>query len=228
MADVSQIKIKGTSYNFKDSAARNAIAALPSPMVFKGTLGTNGTITSLPTASTSTVGYTYKVITAGTYASISAKVGDIFICSDVPTWVMIPSGDEPSGTVTNIATGVGLTGGPITASGTISLATSGVTAGTYQGLTVDAYGRVTKAVTLSAVKMFEGSITGNGSTTSFTVTHNMNTKNVLVQVFNNSTGETVVADTIRSTTAAITITFNEAPATTDAFKVLVLATATLA
>lgn len=84
MADVSQIKIKGTNYNFKDSAARNAIAALPSPMVFKGTLGTNGTITSLPTASTSTVGYTYKVITAGTYASISAKVGDIFVCSDTP------------------------------------------------------------------------------------------------------------------------------------------------
>lgn len=85
MTDVSQIKIKGSTYNFKDTAARNAIAALPSPMVFKGTLGTGGTITSLPTASTSTVGHTYKVITAGTYASIAAKVGDIFICSDAPT-----------------------------------------------------------------------------------------------------------------------------------------------
>ena len=36
---------------------------------------------------------------------------------------MLPSGDEPSGTVTNIATGTGLTGGPITTSGTISHAT---------------------------------------------------------------------------------------------------------
>ena len=49
----------------------------------------------------------------------------------------------PSGTVTNIATGTGLTGGPITTTGTISHATSGVTAGTYQSVTVNAYGHVT-------------------------------------------------------------------------------------
>ena len=36
---------------------------------------------------------------------------------------MIPSGDEPSGTVTNIATGTGLIGGPITTTGTISIDT---------------------------------------------------------------------------------------------------------
>ena len=59
----------------------DAIAALPSPMVFKGTLGTSGTITSLPTAAASNTGWTYKVITAGTYASQVAKVGDIFILS---------------------------------------------------------------------------------------------------------------------------------------------------
>jgi hypothetical protein len=48
---------------------KTAIDNLPEPMVFKGSLGTGGTITSLPTASTSNTGYTYKVITAGTYAS---------------------------------------------------------------------------------------------------------------------------------------------------------------
>lgn len=90
-------------------------------MVFKGTLGTGGTITTLPTASADTVGDTYKVITAGTYANIAAKVGDVFTCSNAPAWVLVPSGDEPSGTVTNIATGTGLSGGPITTSGTISL-----------------------------------------------------------------------------------------------------------
>jgi hypothetical protein len=52
-----------------------------------------------------------------------------------------------SGTVTSVATGTGLTGGPITATGTISLATSGVTAATYAyaTVTVDTYGRVTSA-----------------------------------------------------------------------------------
>ena len=145
MADISQLNFNNTLYNLKDSEARSAIAALPSSMIFKGTLGTDGTITTLPAASSTTVGYVYKVITDGTYASISAKVGDMFICSDTPEWTLVPSGDEPSGTVTNIATGTGLTGGPITTSGTISLADSGVKAGTYQGITVDSMGRVTQA-----------------------------------------------------------------------------------
>ena len=57
-----------------------------------------------------------------------------------------------TGTVTNVATGAGLTGGPITSTGTIALATTAVTPGTYGdnatetvGFTVDAYGRLTGA-----------------------------------------------------------------------------------
>ena len=78
-----------------------AINDIPDPMIFKGSLGTGGTITSLPTASSSNTGFTYKVITAGTYAGQTAKAGDTFI-SDGTTWNLIPSGDEPSGTVTSI------------------------------------------------------------------------------------------------------------------------------
>ena len=73
------------------------IDALPEAMVFKGTLGVGGTIQTLPTASTSNEGYTYKVITAGTYAGQSAKVGDVFT-SDGSSWVLIPSGDEDNDT----------------------------------------------------------------------------------------------------------------------------------
>jgi hypothetical protein len=48
-------------------------------MIFKGSLGTGGTITTLPSAATSNEGYTYKVITNGTYGGQSAKVGDTFV-----------------------------------------------------------------------------------------------------------------------------------------------------
>lgn len=123
MADISKLNLNGTTYNLKDAEARSLISDLPQPMVFKGTLGDGGTISSLPTASTSNIGNTYKVITDGTYDSKVAYDGDMFICNDTPEWVLIPSGDEigGGGTVTNIATGTGLSGGPITTSGTISV-----------------------------------------------------------------------------------------------------------
>ena len=133
---------------------KTAIDNLPDPMVFKGSLGTGGTITALPVDGSASIGDTYKVITAGTYASKAAKVGDTFICltktSSANTWELIPSGDEPSGTVTSVkieATGPIAVNdsSAITTSGTrtISHANSGVTAGTYRSVTVNATGHVT-------------------------------------------------------------------------------------
>lgn len=110
------------------------IQSLPEPMVFRGSLGQGGTITSLPVNGSADVGDTYKVITAGTYASQVAKVGDTFICltktSSANTWELIPSGDEPSGTVTSVGVsnggGLSISGSPITSSGTITITNTGV------------------------------------------------------------------------------------------------------
>src|SRR5215471_5059198 len=66
-----------------------------------------------------------------------------------------------TGTVTQVATGTGLTGGPITTTGTISMAASGVTAGAYQGLTVDATGRVTAAVNQNYAPLADPVFTGD-------------------------------------------------------------------
>ena len=47
-------------------------------MIFKGTIGDGGTITILPAEHK--VGWTYKVITAGTYAGVNCEIGDMIIC----------------------------------------------------------------------------------------------------------------------------------------------------
>ena len=160
-----------------------AISNLPDPMVFKGSLGTGGTITALPVDGSANIGDTYKVITAGTYASKAAKIGDTFICltktSSANTWELIPSGDEPNGTVTSITLkatspiAIDSTSA-ITTSGTrtLSHANSGVTAGTYKSVTVNETGHVTAGTnptTLSGygitdAKIENGTITLGSST----------------------------------------------------------------
>ena len=56
----------------------NAFAANDA-MIFKGTIGSSGaTVTTLP--ATHNAGWTYRVITAGTYAGIKCEIGDLIIC----------------------------------------------------------------------------------------------------------------------------------------------------
>lgn len=96
-----------------------SLSDISSAMVFRGTLGDTGTVQQLPTATIDTVGDCYKVITE--YAQLGYSIGDMLVCNSDLEWVLIPSGDdEYKGTVTSVATGQGLTGGPITTSGTIS------------------------------------------------------------------------------------------------------------
>lgn len=61
---------------------------------------------------------------------------------------------------------------------------------------------------------------GNSSDTSFTITHNFGTRDVIVQVYDNATYDTVIADTVRSSTNAVAVTFSTAPAT-NAYRVVV-------
>ena len=81
-------------------------------MVFKGTLGTGGTATSLPVAAEDYVGDSYKVITKGTYAGLTCEPGDLVVCAKVGTssyeWILIPAGDDVDDFINSIAQGTGI------------------------------------------------------------------------------------------------------------------------
>jgi hypothetical protein len=68
-------------------------------------------------------------------------------------------------------------------------------------------------------------ITGNDLLTSFDIDHNMNTRNVIVQLFNDTTFETVIAEVTRTTVNQVTVDFGFAVPTGTTYTVLIKAIA---
>lgn len=84
-------------------AVYSAIASLPQPMVYRGTVGVGGDVENVPMDGTATIGDTYKVITDGSYGGYSdCKMGDVLTCvtktSVSNTWDLIPAGDSDTDT----------------------------------------------------------------------------------------------------------------------------------
>ena len=62
---------------------------------------------------------------------------------------------------------------------------------------------------------------GDGSNTSFTVQHGFGTREVMIQVYDAATYDTVIADTIRTDTNNVTVQFSSAPSS-NAYQVVVI------
>ena len=150
----------------------DSVLAVADVLTYKGTIGVDGTVTSLPTSDYK-IGWTYKVITAGTYSSYACEIGDMITCvvdfnitPNNSDWTVIQSNLDgavigPVNAINNhIPTFNGTTGKLIKDSGyTIETSVpsgalftdtvythpeSGVVADTYTSVTVDVNGHVTE------------------------------------------------------------------------------------
>lgn len=114
------------------------------------------------------------------------------------------------------------------ASGPASTSSAGIVQLATQA-EVDAGADATKAVTpatlagsVYATKKFNANI-GDGSATSYVITHNLNTRDVEIEVYRNSGNfDTVLAEVQRTSVNSVTILFDTAPAA-NAFRVMIRA-----
>ena len=119
------------------------------------------------------------------------------------------------------------TGGLQTAAGggSIKLATNSGAATDANGFAIGAGNGITVgANTISVdatVVARKYSTTLSTSATSYTVTHNLGTLDVHVQVYEVATGEEVLVDNVRATTSTVTLGFASAP-TSNAYRVVVI------
>lgn len=125
-----------------------------------------------------------------------------------------------SGAVSWTAFGTGAGSASESSAGIIEIATQGETdTGTDDTRAITP---LKLATSVYATKKFNANI-GDGSATSYTVTHNFGTRDVTVEVYRNSGNfDTVLVEIQRTSVNAVTIVFDTAPAT-NAYRVMVRA-----
>lgn len=122
--------------------------------------------------------------------------------------------NDSGGTVTSIATTAPITGGTISSTGTIGITTA--SAGVIGAGAVSAGTGISVAYSSGIAQITNTQTNSNNTfaatiTDTATVTHGLGTKDVIIQLYDVTTDETVYADIDRASTTTATITFASTP-----------------
>ncbi len=193
-----QVTIPTTPVASTDAASKAYVdASTAGALVFQGGYNASTNTPNLDSPPTGTIkkGFMWTVTVDGTFFTEQVRVGDSLIAKiDTPTtladWTTVQSNIDLA-TLTTVGLG-------------------NVNAGAGIDVT---YSNGTATVS-STTTMFAATLSASGS-----VTHNFGTKDVIIQLYDTVTFDTVYADSIRTTTNSVTITFASAP--TNPIRVLV-------
>ena len=143
-------------------------------------------------------GDTYTVTADGSFLGEQVRIGDLIIVE-----VAIAASSTPALTDFTIV------------QSNVDLATAAATSGaTVKGISGYDSNNFSVSGGFVSLKKFSASI-GDGSNTSYTVNHALGSRDVIVQLFDNSSYDTVIADVVRTDINNVTISFTVAPSTND-------------
>ena len=188
----------------QDAATKAYVdAAVVGGLTYKGGYNANTNTPDLDSGNNIAVtqGDTYTVTADGTFFTEQVRIGDFLIAEED----MSASGGSALAKWTVVQSNIDLA----TAAATDGASVKGISGYDSADFAVNANGWVQLAA-----KQYVTSI-GNGSATSYTVTHNLNSKDVMVQLYDVSSDDTVIADVVRTSVDVVTVDFSTAPATND-------------
>ena len=180
----------------------DGLLAANDAMIYKGTLGSGGTITALPTTYNS--GWTWRVITAATYAGVVAEVGDLFVAI-----VDRAGSGNTNADWSVIQTNVdGAVSGPASAVADRFASFNGTSGKIIKDSGFSSASFVPAAHTTGHIAKFVATC---GTSLSWTVTHNLGTQDVTCTIKDVASQAIVYADVVMTSGNVVTVTFAVAP-----------------